>query len=319
MSRNAFSYDPQDAAGTRDSSARNGSTRGSARQRRSTPPDTLGSRNPAPEAPDRGDITEPRERDSNREGRNTSPRAYSVRDRAYLLRDSEMHSLKEIGKFRVIPVSDLAKYAYGGDRERMEKDIRALERQSLLCDKTLEISQKKTLRVVTLTKVGHRLLKNANQLPDDQPIYHGLVKPREVKHDADLYRLYQKEAARIERAGGRPVRVLLDFELKRNLNRDLALLGPEKDDQDRKNQIAAKHGLQLVNGKIPVPDLRIEYETPELELRHVDPELATRDYRPRAMAEKASAGFSLYGRSEDTSRLRRVLDEREITARILTL
>jgi hypothetical protein len=230
-----------------------------------------------------------------------------------------MHSLKEIGKFRVISVSDLAKHAYGGDRERMEKDIRGLARQSLLRDKTIEISQKKTLRVVTLTKAGHRLLKNTNQLPDDQPIYHGLVKPREIKHDADLYRLYQKEAARIERAGGRPVRVLLDYELKRNLNRDLALLGPEKDDPDRKSQVADKHHLQLVNGKIPVPDLRVEYETAELESRHVDLELATRDYRPRAMAEKASAGFSLYGRSEDASRLRRVLDEREITARILTL
>ena len=113
--------------------------------------------------------------------------------------------------------------------------------------------------------------------------------------------------------------MLLDYEIKRNLNRDLALLGPEKDDPDRKNHTAEKHHLRVVNGKIPVPDLRIEYETPELELRHVDLELATRDYRPRAMAEKASAGFSLYGRSEDASRLRRVLDEREITAGILTL
>ena len=146
-----------------------------------------------------------------------------------------------------------------------------------------------------------------------------MLKPREVKHDADLYRLYQKEAARIERGGGRPVRVLLDYELKRNLNRDLAQMAPEKDDPNAKERIAEKHGLQVVNGKIPVPDLRVEYETPELELRHVDLELATRDYRPRAMAEKAAAGFSLYGRSEDASRLRRVLDEREITARILTL
>jgi len=230
-----------------------------------------------------------------------------------------MNSLKEIGKFRVIPVSDLAKFAYGGNRERMEKDIRSLARQSLVRDKTLEISQKKTLRFVTLTKAGHRLLKNTNQVPDDQPIYHGLVKPREVKHDADLYRLYQKEVARIERGGGRPVRVLLDYELKRNLNHDLALLGPEKDDLDRKGEVAEKHGLQLVDGKIPVPDLRVEYETPELELRHVDLELATRDYRPRAMAAKAAAGFSMYARSEDASRLRRVLDEREITAEILKL
>ena len=197
--------------------------------------------------------------------------------------------------------------------------FRALARQSLLRDSTAEISKKKSLRVVTLTKAGLRVLKNANRLPENQPVYYGLLKPREIKHDADLYRLYQKEAARIERSGGRPVRVLLDFELKRNLNRDLALLGPEKDNLDRKSQVAEKHHLQVVNGKIPVPDLRVEYETPELELRHADLELATRDYRPRAMAQKAAAGFSLYGRSEDVSRLRRVLDEREITAGILTL
>jgi hypothetical protein len=314
VSRDAFSHDPQDALDTRDTSARR-----SIRQRRSSLPNTPASRNPAPAAPERTDSTEAREQHSGRDERSDSPRAYYVRDRAYLLRDSEMHSIKEIGKFRVIAISDLSRYAYGGNRERMDKDIRRLAQHSLVSDKIVEISQKKTLRLVTLTRAGHRLLKNTNQLPDDQPIYHGLLKPREVKHDTDLYRLYQKEAARIERGGGRPVRVLLDYELKRNLNRDLAQMAPEKDDPNAKERIAEKHGLQVVNGKIPVPDLRVEYETPELELRHVDLELATRDYRPRAIAEKAAAGFSLYGRSEDASRLRRVLDEREITARILTL
>ncbi|MGB2623638.1 MAG: hypothetical protein WAN32_08195 [Candidatus Acidiferrum sp.] len=314
MSRDAFSYDPQDAGDARDASPR-----GPVRQHRPASSETPDGRSPAPEAPGRGDSTEPREQHPTRDERSDSPRAYYVRDRTYLLRDSEMHSLTEIGKFRVIAVSDLAKYAYDGNRARMEKDIRALARQSLVKDNTLEISQKKTLRVVTLTKAGHRVLKNTNQVADDQPIYHGLVKPREVKHDAHLYRLYQKEVVRIERGGGRAVRVLLDYELKRNLNRDLALLGPDKDDLDRKGEVAEKHGLQLVDGKIPVPDLRVEYETPELELRHVDLELATRDYRPRAMAAKASAGFSMYARSEDASRLRRVLDEREITAEILSL
>jgi hypothetical protein len=309
VSRDAFSYDPQDAGETREHATRH-STRNSTHQQRSISPDTRDGRNPAPEAIGRGDSTDER---------SDSPRAYYVRDREYLLRDSEMNSLKEIGKFRVIPVSDLAKFAYGGNRERMEKDIRALARKSLVRDKTLEISQKKTLRVVTLTKAGHRILKNTNQVSDDQPIYHGLVKPREVKHDADLYRLYQKEAARIERGGGRPIRVLLDFELKRNLNRDLAQVGPEKDNADRKTEVAEKHHLRVLNGKIAIPDLRVEYENPELELRHVDLELATRDYRPRAVAAKAAAGFSLYARSEDASRLRRVLDEREITAGILTL
>jgi hypothetical protein len=314
MSRDAFSYDPQDAGEMRDTS-----TRHSVRQQRSTSPDARDSKSPAPEERGRADDTDVRERHSTRDERSDSPRAYHVRDRAYPLRDSQMNSLKEIGKFRVIPMSDLADFAYGGNRERMEKEIRVLARQSLLSDRTFEIPRKKTLRVVTLTKAGYRLLKNANQVPDGQPIYHGFVKPRELKHDADLYRLYQKEAARIEGGGGRPVRVLLDYELMRNLNRDLSLLGPEKDNPDRKREVAEKHHLQIVNGQIPVPDLRVEYETPELELRHVDLELTTRDYRPRAIAAKAAAGFSLYARSEDASRLRRVLDEREITAGILTL
>jgi hypothetical protein len=314
VSRDAFSYDPQETSDVRDRS-----TRSSVRQHRPTPPDTRAGRGLAPEATGCGHNTETREQQCDRRERSASPRAYYVRDRAYRLRDSEMHSLKEIGKFRVIAVSDLVEHAYAGNCGRWDKDIRRLAQQSLVTDKTVEISQKKTLRFVTLTKAGYRLLKKTNQLPDDQPIYYGLVQPREVKHDADLYRLYQKEAARLERGGSRPVRVLLDYELKRNLYRDLALLDPERDNADGKREVAEKHHFQMVNGKIPVPDLRVEYETPELELRHVDLELVTRDYRPRAMAEKAAAGFSLYARSEDASRLRRVLDEREITAGILTL
>ena len=163
------------------------------------------------------------------------------------------------------------------------------------------------------------LLKNTHRVPDDQAIYHGLRKPREVEHDADLYRLYQKEVSDIERTGGRPIRVILDYELKKILNRDLALLGPDRNNEALKGEIAEKLGLRLMNGKIPVPDLRIEYETAELEIRHEDLELATREYRPRAVAEKAAAGFSLYSRPEDASRLRRILDERELTSHILTL
>jgi hypothetical protein len=311
MSRGAYSRDPQDirdAAPPRSPRAR------------PTPREYTGdSEDHAPDIRGRSEEAEPRAQHSGSDERSNSSRAYYVRDRAYLLRDSEIHSLTEISKFRVIAVSDLAKYEYQGDSDRMQKDVRHLRKQGLLTGRTIEISRKKSLRVLTLTKAGHRLLKKATHLSDNQAIYHGLRKPREVEHDADLYRLYHKEATSIERAGGRPLRVILDYELKKNLNRDLSLLGPDRDNEARKSEIAEKHGLQLVNGKIPVPDLRIEYESADMEVRQVDLELATREYRPRAVAEKAAAGFSLYSRPEDASRLRRILDEREITAGILTL
>lgn len=311
MSRDFYSYDPQDP--------RDAAPRAPRRHRAPEPSETQTGRGSgdAPH-PDRQE-PDARERTVLKPEREDSPRAYYVRDREYLLRESEVHTLGELGRFRVVAPTDLAKYGYAGDSARMERDIRRLKEQSLLTEKTLEISGKNTLRVITLTKQGAKLLRKTNRLPDEQEIYHGLVKPREAKHDADLYRLYQKEASRIERAGGKPLRVILDYELKRDLYRDIVALGPHKDDPDVKGLIAEKHHLQAVNGKIPLPDLRIEYENAQGELSRVDLELATRHYRPRGLAAKARAGFSLYSHPEEASRLRRILNDQDLTAGILAL
>jgi hypothetical protein len=74
-----------------------------------------------------------------------------------------------------------------------------------------------------------------------------------------------------------------------------------------------------VRGKIPVPDLRIEYETPDQETARIDLELATEHYRFKNIAQKVRAGFSIYARAQDVPNLRRVLEQREITAEILSL
>jgi hypothetical protein len=290
-----------------------------ARRGLSTPPDRSAIRNRPREIPSPSETIDGRNQDGGRDQRSDRLRAYYVRERTYLLRDSELQSLTEVGKFRLIAASDLQTYAYREDPQEMERDIGRLVRQDLLTDQTLPISHKKILRVVTLTKGGHRLLKHARNLPNDQAIYHGLRKPREARHDADLYRVYQKETARIERSGGSPRRILLDYELKKHLNRDLAFLPREGEYLDRKREIAQKHGFQVVDGKIPIPDLRLEYQTTDFEIRHVDLELATREYKPQVLVEKAAAGFSLYSRSEDAPRLRRILDEREVSAEIFAL
>jgi hypothetical protein len=36
----------------------------------------------------------------------------------------------------------------------------------------------------------------------NQSLHHGFVKPREARHDATLYRLYQKASEKIEKHGG---------------------------------------------------------------------------------------------------------------------
>lgn len=241
------------------------------------------------------------------------------RYRSYDLRESEIQTLTDLGKFRVINAHDLARHGYGGDKSRMEQEAESLVRQGLAEGKRVELSLSKSTRMYTLTKTGRRLIERSGRLPKDQEIYADFVKPREAKHDAELYRVYQKEEDRIERRGGRVRRVLLDFELKKKVNRDLARLGPEKDDPDKKHDVAERYGLRVVHGCIPIPDLQIEYEMPDQSLARVNLELTTGDYRPRQLADKARAGFTLYSHGDDASHVRRVLSDRELTAEILSL
>jgi hypothetical protein len=246
-------------------------------------------------------------------------RTVSLGDRNYFLLESELHTLTEVGSFRAVAISDLARFAYGGDTARIEREIHHLKSLSLLAERKILVRRDQTVRLVALTRKGARLLRASGHSGSSQTIHYGFVKPREAKHDADLYRLYQAGVTRIAADGGRPTRVLLDFELKRNLNRDLAAIPKEQLTDELRERIAVRHGLTVIDGKIPLPDLRVEYQTAELETRRLDLELATRNYRPRALSQKAKAGFSLYALREDASRLRRVLDEREITAEIFAL
>lgn len=312
MSRDTYSYDPhepRDAATRARPQPRRALTaevRNAGAERSGGESSDLASRERTriPLKPERSDI----------------PQAHFDRDRTYLLRDSELRTLSEIATFRVVRPNDLAKYAYAGDSARMERDLRRLKHDHLLDDQTVEVPRKKMLRVLTLTKQGHRVLRKSGQLSEQQLSYHGLAKPKEVEHDAALYRLFEREAARIESAGGRPVRVLLDYELKSDLNRELAKLAEDRPDSDEERErIAHRHDLEVIDGKIPIPDLRIEYVNADLEPRHVDLDLVTRDYRPRGVAEKARAGFALYSSAEDAPRLRRILHDRDLTAEILSL
>jgi hypothetical protein len=117
------------------------------------------------------------------------------RDKTYKLRDSEIHLLSEVGKFRVAAQNDLAEFAYNSDRSRMERDTESLQRQGLAEVKTILGAEHNPIRVVTLTKEGNNLLRQGGILESRQRTYHGLKKPKEAAHDADLYRLYHKVSA----------------------------------------------------------------------------------------------------------------------------
>ncbi len=254
------------------------------------------------------------------ETRSGEPRkTYEVRGRTYRLRASEIQTLAELGKFRAVASKDLEEFVYHADKDRMRPDVQNLIRQGLVAQRVIPHPETAPRRLLTLTKQGHRFLTSTKRVPENQCIHYGFTKPRETHHDADLYRLYYKAAEKIERQGGRNLRVILDYELKKRLYREIAKLGPDRHSIAKKTEIAERHGLKLVHAKIPLPDLRIEYETRDGEMASVDLELATEHYRGRNLAEKARAGFSIYAHAQDAPGLRRVLDQRELTAEILSL
>ena len=247
---------------------------------------------------------------------------YADRNKEYSLRSSEIHSLGEVGKFRVVAVNDLAEFAYNGDRSRARNDIENLASQGLLTQTTIADLEHNATPVLTLTEEGHKLLSRGKVVPSSQATYHGLKKPKEAFHDADLYRLYHKVSDEIESRGGRILQVKLDYEMKRELYVRLARATTDKrrDPDTLRKEVAMGYHLKVVSGRIPIPDLRIEYVNEnDNEIQRRDLELATEHYRPRGLSEKARAGFELYARRRETDRLRRIRDDRELSAVIFSL
>jgi hypothetical protein len=243
---------------------------------------------------------------------NSSDQNY--RDRRDRLSDTEARTLAELGRFRVVATYDLGLYVYGGRTDVAGAEIQGLVREHLVRPGIFEGPEAIPRELLTLTERGHELVRALGLVPESQTLHHGFFRPRDANHDADLYLLYQKEAVRIEKEGGRIIRVTLDYELKRRVNRDISHFGT-----DARLEIARHHGLRLIGGKIPIPDLRIEYETAEREHSSVDLELVTEHYRGAKLAEKVRAGFSLYAPRGGTAHIRRVLNQRALHVEISSL
>ena len=231
-----------------------------------------------------------------------APRQHNVRqpvqmrDRVHRIRESEWHTLRTVGTFRVVAEVDLLRDA--GDQKTLRNDLLHLVDEGLLERKTAMVNHHST-RLITLTSDGKALVDRQRDPSDAggrQQYHSGLVKPRELAHDVQLYRAYRAEAAHIEEAGGRPRRVVLDYELKREYQ--LFLNRRDRSDeatfeQDLKEFSDAQH-LPVVDGHLELPDIRLEYETADGRVETRDIEVVTDHYSRSQMSGKARAGFALY-------------------------
>ena len=218
---------------------------------------------------------------------------YELRGREYHLNSPQSAVLRDVGAFRTITAESLQKHVYHGDKDRFRKDLRYLTDQRLI-EVHPQFAGKSTY--VSLTRTGKAVTESHLRTNQAQAVYSGIVKKRELRHDAAIYEVYHKEAQHISKSGGTPKRVVLDFELKKRINRQVSKLQSvsSAEYERRRQEIADAHGLKIVEGKIQIPDLRIEYESREQEQSKVDLECVTGHYKARQIAAKTAAGFKLY-------------------------
>src|SRR5207248_1480508 len=144
-------------------------------------------------------------------------------------------------------------------------------------------------RAATLTDRGHRLLeahRREREHGPDQAFYDGVSRPRELSHDAQLYRAYLREEDRLRHEGADIRRVVLEQELKRE-SPDVAA-GTESrptryrwaSDRDEREieRWANEHDLSYFDNHVHFPDFRIEYELDGRD-HHEDVEVVTAHYR----------------------------------------
>ncbi|HEX4565099.1 MAG TPA: hypothetical protein VH138_00655, partial [Vicinamibacterales bacterium] len=128
----------------------------------------------------------------------TPERRPVILDRSrFMLRNSESALLETVGAFRAIAVRDL--------NETAGTDIRSLRGQGLLHTRGLVINGRSE-HVAVLTRTGRELLARSRE----EGSHIGLVKPRELEHDAQLYRMFRTERERLEAEGSTITRVVLD-------------------------------------------------------------------------------------------------------------
>jgi len=225
------------------------------------------------------------------------------RKRSYELNGQESEALATIGAFRVVHADDL-RDVFDGDRDPKpaRQGLRHLQDSGLLEKIPLESRDRD---VVVLTNRGRDVLE-ANRLERDreprQTFYAGLRKPRELTHDAQVYRAYQRAEERLRARGGHVRRVVLDYELKRDYQQFLQERNRGRADSDGRpdrapeeiEAWAREHNLPFFDDSVHFPDARIEYEDLDRHVRHEDIEVVTAHYRGAHAAGMARSGFSRY-------------------------
>ncbi len=225
------------------------------------------------------------------------------REREYTLRGSDTRTLATLGAFRVVSSGDLRDV---NDRplDPRSGDLRHLREQGLV--ETVRVPGSREY-AVGLSKAGKSLVDRHRNGDQDgrQTFWQGVKRERELEHDLQVYRAFQRARAALEARGASVDRVVLDHELKRGYQQWLHARDSEHDDHDGNphrapreiEEWARDHDLPYFDDQVHFPDVRIEYRDADGHTDHLDVEVVTVHYRGAHRAAASRSGLKTFGGS----------------------
>ncbi|MEO8736409.1 MAG: hypothetical protein ABI380_07690 [Edaphobacter sp.] len=252
------------------------------------------------------------------------------------LRPEERRTMLELGRFRVVRTGDLAETIYDGKHRKLDEDLGYLRSKGLVTTRHINLRRDgkrrsiERVEVATLTKDGRAWLRKSGEVAFGQTVYARFVKPREMEHDSLIYRAYRKESEKIAHRGGTNLRVKLDFEIKADVQKAIHAerkADPKRDMTAIKEQVAKQQELPFVDGRIQIPDARIEFDhalnnDPDQGSRtgREDIEVLTAAYHAGHLRAKAQAGFRTYAAGADRASITaKIEDDHDMMRDILDL
>ena len=219
--------------------------------------------------------------------------------------ERKRQAVTDVATYRVVSVRDLVDERFGGNAFAARKGIDSMKRKGLLEEHTVSFRSGKTFKVLTATDKG--LQQARENSPDSkQRYFSGLVKPKELRHDAAVYRAARNEIAELERNGAKVKRIRIDHELKSQVakatERARAKGGREAAQKAKIEAAGALHLAVDQQEKVHYPDAQIEYEDARGDIGRVNVEVTSGNYRNRDIQPKATAGFALHANGRAAGR-----------------
>ena len=239
--------------------------------------------------------------------------------------DRVWDALELLGDFRVVSYRDVQRECFDGHAFTAGHGIRRLLSEHLVEVHTVQPrrarrgSAGRGFKVLALTAAGAARVRERRRARGcERRVWQGLVKRRELEHDAGVSELVLETVDRVRSLGGTVVSVRLEAELKGEVARSVSAAAGRGQDSAAARRRAARAIAVPVDeaGGCCFPDAVVEVRDADGEVSTLALELVTGSYSRRQVERKMRMGMVLASHGARLARLARSILSGEVGGRV---